>query len=222
MKYINLIALLIITTYAHASVVTSSSQSKMAVELSSAGTTSQAGEFKSMTDQLSSEDKKLLAKIIKKVIQKKSIDKETTRALESKNSDNLADAIMIITEINARVKDNNFEPLLDLYEIVKPGYSKKLKEELIVADKKLKTEDSPTHFIRHFARLDAYKILGVQKEGLTPQKVEAAFRKLSLELHPDKNLNNPASAQEAFNLLSRARDELIEKLKQSSTPNPAQ
>lgn len=216
MNYLRFIVLLISSAYTYSSLVnTTENQTSL-----DAPPADQLASFRKITVNLSSSDKNLLAKIIRKVIKKESIKDETTQAFERENSDALADAIGDIAAINASIKDNNFEPLLDLYEILKPGYSKFLREKLIAADKKLKKEDSPTHFIRHFAQLNDFEILGVPKEGYTARQVKEAFNKLSLELHPDKNINNPESAKAAFSLLKDARDRLLAKLTPSSSPAP--
>ena len=217
MNYLSLIVLLTINISLYpAHMGASGKQDKQSPKLASSDTTEQLNEFKSLTKTLSLEEKTLLAAVVEKLIQKESIEQETKRAIQCENYEDLGDAIMIITTINSRINNNDFQPLLDLYEFLRPGHSKQLKDNLNATDEKLKKENYPAHFIRHFAHLDAYEILGVKKEGLTPQKVDEAFKKLSKQLHPDKNLADPQSAREAFDLVSQAREKLLEKLKISS------
>lgn len=54
---------------------------------------------------------------------------------------------------------------------------------------------------------DFYKILGLSRSATT-REIKKTYRKLSLEMHPDKNPNDP-KAQEKFQELTQAYEGLL-------------
>lgn len=53
-----------------------------------------------------------------------------------------------------------------------------------------------------------YKILGIE-EGASPKEIKSAYRKLSLEYHPDKNAGDP-KAQDMFIKVAKAHEVLTD------------
>ncbi|KAH9940710.1 hypothetical protein B0H21DRAFT_893557 [Amylocystis lapponica] len=83
--------------------------------------------------------------------------------------------------------------------------------------------------LAHFASGDHYQVLGVG-ERATPEEIKAAFRKLALEHHPDKNADDVdgatrrfASIQHAYQVLSDAEErELYDRQKAARAPQTRQ
>ena len=60
---------------------------------------------------------------------------------------------------------------------------------------------------KQFLDMDLYELFGVE-ESATIEQIKKAYRKRALELHPDKNLQNPIEAQKRFILLNKAMEVL--------------
>ena len=68
--------------------------------------------------------------------------------------------------------------------------------------------------LNKISKKEQYEILGLDQNATT-DKIRAAYRKLAIQLHPDKNPNDKDDATEAFKVLQFAYDELINPKKQN-------
>ena len=61
---------------------------------------------------------------------------------------------------------------------------------------------------------DYYEILGVSKSSTTDE-IKKAYRKMAIKYHPDKNPENYASANEAFQKLNNANMFVIKEINEA-------
>ncbi len=62
---------------------------------------------------------------------------------------------------------------------------------------------------------DYYKILGVER-GASEDEMKAAYRKMAMKFHPDRNKENPTEAEEKFKEVNRAYDVLKDPQKRAA------
>lgn len=62
---------------------------------------------------------------------------------------------------------------------------------------------------------DYYKILGVERNA-SDEEIKAAYRKLAMKFHPDRNKDNPAEAEEKFKEINEANDILKDPQKRAA------
>jgi len=69
--------------------------------------------------------------------------------------------------------------------------------------------------------LNPYKVLGL-KEGATPKEVKAAFRRLAVRYHPDKNPDRRSWSEEKFRQIYAAYETLLAQLERQSRRRAAE
>lgn len=214
MKYLSLITLLIASTSLYPSHLVPVKTKP--VVASKVIKQEEAQELTDLFKKISQEERKLLSEVIENIIFEQSIKEATEKSRTFKeNKYDLMNAIMTLSAIKNRIQDNNFQPLIDIYEILLPGESQTLQAR-VNKHFAIDPKDTPKAFIRRVAHKDAYSILGVKKDGLTPEMIKEAFRKLALEVHRDKNPAYPESSEAAFKMISDARDKLLKELDKAS------